>query len=67
VHLMRLAGLRRDHPSVARGLAWLRANQQPGGNWVGFSLNKRRDPKTHVGQFMSDAATAFAILALEDH
>ena len=37
------------------------------GNWVGVSLNKRRDPKTHVGKFMSDAATAFAILALEDH
>jgi squalene-hopene/tetraprenyl-beta-curcumene cyclase len=66
VHVLRLAGVGRDRPAVARGLAWLRANQQPSGGWVGFSLNKRRDPKTHVGKFMSDAATALAVLALED-
>ncbi len=67
LHVLQLAGVRQDQPAMARGLAWLRANQQPAGNWVGFSLNKRRDPKTHVGKFMSDAATAFAVLALEDH
>lgn len=67
LHVVQLAGVNRENPAVARGLDWLRANQQPNGNWVGVSLNKRRDPKTHVGKFMSDAATAFAILALEDH
>ncbi len=67
LHVLQLAGVHRDQPAVARGLAWLRANQQPSGNWIGVSLNKRRDPKTHVGKFMSDAATAFAVLALEDH
>jgi squalene-hopene/tetraprenyl-beta-curcumene cyclase len=67
LHVLQLAGVSRDRPAVARGLTWLRANQQPSGNWVCVSLNKRRDPKTHVGKFMSDAATAFAILALEPH
>jgi squalene-hopene/tetraprenyl-beta-curcumene cyclase len=67
VHVLQRAGVRRDQPAVARGVAWLKGNQQPAGNWVGVSLNKRRDPKTHVGKFMSDAATAFAVLALEPH
>jgi squalene-hopene/tetraprenyl-beta-curcumene cyclase len=67
LHVLQLSGVKRDQAAVSRGLAWLRANQQPSGNWVGYSLNKRRDPKTHVGKFMSDAATAFAILALDDH
>jgi squalene-hopene/tetraprenyl-beta-curcumene cyclase len=67
LHVLQLAGVRRETPAVARGLDWLRANQQPAGNWAGISLNKRRDLKTHVGKFMSDAATAFAILALEEH
>lgn len=67
VHVLQLAGMGRDQPAVARGLAWLRANQQKDGHWITVSLNKKRDPKTHVGKFMSDAATAFAILALEPH
>jgi squalene-hopene/tetraprenyl-beta-curcumene cyclase len=65
LHVLQLAGLARDHPGVAKGLAWLRSNQQPSGAWPGHSINKQRDPDTNVGKFMSDAATAFAILALD--
>src|SRR5262249_49751920 len=63
--VLALAGLARDHAGVAKGLAWLRRNQQPTGAWPGHSINKRRDPDTNAGKFMADAATAFAILALD--
>lgn len=54
-------------PHVARGLAWLEASQdKTTGAWPAWSLNKHRDPNSDVGKFMSDAATSYAVLALED-
>jgi squalene-hopene/tetraprenyl-beta-curcumene cyclase len=54
-------------PHVARGLAWLTANQDKAtGAWTAWSVNKNRDPKTDPAQpFMTDAATGYAVLALE--
>lgn len=51
---------------VARGLKWLMDNQDKAtGAWRTVSLNKSRDPASMPGKFMSDTATAYAILALE--
>jgi hypothetical protein len=50
---------------IERGLAWLRANQNSEtGSWPAWSLNKDRNPQSGPGMFMSDAATAYASLAL---
>jgi squalene-hopene/tetraprenyl-beta-curcumene cyclase len=59
------AGVSASDPRVAKGLAWLRTHQNAQtGQWSASSLNKNRDPNSDIGKFMSDAATAYAVLAL---
>ena len=59
------AGVTRDEPHVAKALTWLRRHQDRAtGAWSATSLNKQRDPESDIGKFMSDAATAYAVLAL---
>lgn len=50
---------------VKTGLQWLRKNQDAKGDWTAESLNKKRDPESDAGRFMTDAATSYAVLALE--
>jgi squalene-hopene/tetraprenyl-beta-curcumene cyclase len=66
LHALQRAGVPKSDPKIALGLAWLRANQAAGGEWRCVSLNKNRDPASHPGKFMTTAATAFAVLALND-
>jgi squalene-hopene/tetraprenyl-beta-curcumene cyclase len=64
LHVLQIAGVPKDDVKIAKGLAWLKNNQSARGGWRSVSVNKKRDPASHSGQFMSDAATAFALLAL---
>jgi squalene-hopene/tetraprenyl-beta-curcumene cyclase len=58
-------GIAAADPRLVRGLDWLLQHQDPTtGQWFAASLNKERDPAGDIGKFMSDAATAFAVLAL---
>ncbi len=66
-YVIELIGDAHNQPQIARARAWLIANQdKTEGRWLAYSLNKQRDLSTDVGKFMSDAATAYAVLALRD-
>jgi len=62
--VLQTAGVPKDDVKIAKGLAWLKRNQAAAGAWRSVSVVKKRDPASHSGKFMSDAATAFAVLAL---
>jgi hypothetical protein len=67
VFALQQAGVSRTQNQIARGLSWLAHNQDPNeGLWLAYSLNKQRDLKSDVGRFMSDAATAYAVMALKN-
>jgi hypothetical protein len=51
---------------LKRGVNWLLTHQdKESGSWPAWSLNKNRDPKSEAGLFMTDAATGYAVMALE--
>jgi squalene-hopene/tetraprenyl-beta-curcumene cyclase len=64
--VLQQAGMARDQAQLKRALGWLALNQnQTEGRWLAYSLNKQRDLSSDIGRFMSDAATAYAVMALK--
>ena len=55
----------REDERLGHARAWLVHHQNEAhGFWRSYSLNNQRDPSSGTGLFMSDAATAYAVLAL---
>ena len=65
--VLRRAGAEHSKEQLGRAVTWLTQHQDAStGHWPASSLNKKRDPASDIGKFMSDAATAYAVLALAD-
>lgn len=65
IFVLQQSGIPRENVRIRRGREWLVRNQDAKeGFWAAYSLNKRRDPASNVGRFMTDAATAYSVLAL---
>ena len=60
------SGISPQDKMLKSGLEWLEQHQDKNGNWHASSINKKRDPESNVGRFMDDAATGYAVLALEN-
>jgi len=54
-----------SNPTLRRSRSWLEQHQQTDGTWTAASLNKQRDPASDPALFMTDASTAYAVMALE--
>jgi squalene-hopene/tetraprenyl-beta-curcumene cyclase len=63
---MEESGRSSQNASLKRGVAWLEQHQEKDGYWLSASPNKKRDPESNIGRFMSDAATGYAVMALEN-
>lgn len=62
---LRKAGVDKSDPRLQRALAWLKARQDPAtGAWPSTSMNKQFPAESMMIHFMTDAATAYATLAL---
>jgi squalene-hopene/tetraprenyl-beta-curcumene cyclase len=64
--VLQRAGLPRDNPQLQRGLLWLAQHQDREGFWAAYSINHYMNWSTPKGRFMSDAATAYAVLSLTE-
>lgn len=58
IYVARQAGIDQNAPRLKRGIAWLKANQRESGRWF------TRSPTKNSRHFISNAGTAFAVLAL---
>lgn len=63
---MEQSGTSRQDPALQRGRKWLLEHQDKDGTWFAVSINKKRDPESDAGPFMRDAATAYAVMALDE-
>lgn len=59
VYVLRQAGVASSDPTIQRGKAWLATNQRASGRWFTRSMNGVEE------NYISDTATAFAVLALK--
>ena len=65
VHVLRELGDPASRSAVEHGLFWLVSHQDQSGGWTAESVNRdRSSDEPFTAGFMSDAATAFAVLAL---
>lgn len=66
VYVLEESGVTTENRQLQRGLSWLKKSQTQEGDWPASSVNKVRHVSAYTSLFMNDAATAFAVLALEE-